>query len=402
MAHRTEDPDAAAALARRLLADLPELAATVGAHLVAELPLYRRLPAEEMAGDVRRTIEQTIRGIARLLRDGGPPSAEHRGILRASAAKRAEEGVPVGAVVEAYYVGARACFDSLAPRLPPEQVSVAYSALLDYLSVTTAEVTTGYLEERQALIGETGAARQSLMSALLDGADVEATARRTGIAVPQRFLVLALRLGLHPDEQLPDVDASVAARRKVRRIRTEIERQAGQSALVQIANDQGLVLLPDQEDQGHGRKWLSALVAALARESGVEILAGVAEGAPENVPEAARLAGQLRDLASRFGREPGVYGLDDLLIEYQLSRPGPARERLTALLEPVAGKPDLMNTLQMYLASNLDRRLVAKRQHVHPNTVDYRIHRVRVLTGLDPTNHRDRLTLTAALAARAA
>ncbi|MEV7028513.1 helix-turn-helix domain-containing protein, partial [Kitasatospora sp. NPDC093558] len=42
---------------------------------------------------------------------------------------------------------------------------------------------------------------------------------------------------------------------------------------------------------------------------------------------------------------------------------------------------------------------VAAQQHVHPNTVDYRIRRIAALTGLNPAEHGDRIKLSAALAA---
>ncbi|GAA4965676.1 helix-turn-helix domain-containing protein [Actinoplanes utahensis] len=64
-----------------------------------------------------------------------------------------------------------------------------------------------------------------------------------------------------------------------------------------------------------------------------------------------------------------------------------------------AWQGDLVPTLRLYLEADLNRRKVATQLHVHPNTVDYRIRRVAVLTGLDTTAHRDLLTLSAALAA---
>lgn len=38
--------------------------------------------------------------------------------------------------------------------------------------------------------------------------------------------------------------------------------------------------------------------------------------------------------------------------------------------------------------------------HLHPNTVDYRLRRIAVRTGLDPTRPADLPRITAALAAR--
>ncbi|WP_425555937.1 PucR family transcriptional regulator [Kitasatospora nipponensis] len=105
-------------------------------------------------------------------------------------------------------------------------------------------------------------------------------------------------------------------------------------------------------------------------------------------------------MARSAGRGPGLYLLDDVLLEYQLSRPSPARDRLAALLAPLARRPELLDTLRTFLACGLDRRQAAARLQVHPNTVDYRLRRATELTGLDAARGADQLTLRAALAAR--
>ena len=46
------------------------------------------------------------------------------------------------------------------------------------------------------------------------------------------------------------------------------------------------------------------------------------------MPDAAREAAEIAAPARLSGRPTGVYRLDDLLLEYQLTRPGPARDRL--------------------------------------------------------------------------
>ena len=122
--------------------------------------------------------------------------------------------------------------------------------------------------------------------------------------------------------------------------------------------------------------------------------------APPGVPDALRRAGEIADLVLRSARPPGLYLLDDVLFEYQLSRPSDAHRQLAALLDPVAGKADLLRTLAEYLRSGLSRRRTAALLHVHPNTVDYRIRRVAQLTGLNPTRPSDLQHLSAALVAR--
>ena len=73
-----------------------------------------------------------------------------------------------------------------------------------------------------------------------------------------------------------------------------------------------------------------------------------------------------------------------------------ARRRALGPLEEYARKrgSDLVDTLEAFLAADLDRRRAAAALHVHPNTLDYRLKRVEELTGLNLTRADD-LTLTA-------
>jgi len=82
----------------------------------------------------------------------------------------------------------------------------------------------------------------------------------------------------------------------------------------------------------------------------------------------------------------GVYRLSELLFQVQVTRPGPARAGLLEVIEPLAGQPDLLETLRVYAAASGRRGQAAERLHVHPNTLDYRLRRIRDLVGIDPTD----------------
>ncbi|MGK5529777.1 PucR family transcriptional regulator [Streptomyces sp. URMC 129] len=405
----TSDSDAAprtggAALPRRLIADLSRLTSEVTGQVTAALPAYARLPAEQIDGDVRRVVEATLRALAEALRTGEPPSPDYLARIRASAAKRAEEGMPIEAVISAYHVGARACLDALFPAAGTTDAREAFAVqrlMLDHLGHIAAAVSAGYLDEHDAEQDEHSAARHALLAALLDGTDPDAHAARAGIVLPVTYLVLAVAVGPHPDERTRGVDASIAARRKVRRLREELDRRVGRGALLRLTADEGLALVPHRTPHHafgpDDWDWLTGLVTGLAGASGAGIVAGVQPCAPSGVPAAARLARELRDVALTCRRPGGVYRLADLALEYQLSRPGPALDHLVALLEPVRERPDLLHTLRVFLDSDLNRRRTATRLGVHPNTVDYRLGRISALTGLDTAGSADLLTLCAAV-----
>ncbi|MFD3659804.1 hypothetical protein ACFWVF_04220 [Streptomyces sp. NPDC058659] len=48
-----------------------------------------------------------------------------------------------------------------------------------------------------------------------------------------------------------------------------------------------------------------------------------------------------------------------MLLEYHLSRPGESGRRIAALLDPVADRPELLDTLRAHLAHGQDRRATA-------------------------------------------
>jgi DNA-binding PucR family transcriptional regulator len=87
------------------------------------------------------------------------------------------------------------------------------------------------------------------------------------------------------------------------------------------------------------------------------------------------------------GHREGAFGPDDLLVEQLLlgnERVADAlRRRVGDVLVARDGTGVLVGTLRAYLATGSIPE-TARLEHVHVNTVAYRLGRVRDLTGLDP------------------
>jgi hypothetical protein len=251
-----------------------------------------------------------------------------------------------------------------------------------YLQVVTPVVSAGYLDERQTMFDDERSARQALLAGLLDG-----SREADGPVV-----VLAVHVPPHPDELTDGVDAAVAGRRKLRRLRTELERHSREPVLSALTPQGGLALVPGGDS---GR--VEQIVADVARAAGVALTVAAVAAPPSGVAAAAGLAREVLAVAVRRG--PGLYRLTDVLLEYQLSRPSAALEPLASIVAPLSD--ELVQTLEVYLRRG-SRRPAATELHVHPNTVDYRLRRVAELTGLDPTRIEHVTLLAAALAARSA
>ncbi|MFG3039768.1 PucR family transcriptional regulator [Streptomyces sp. NPDC048330] len=392
---------------KRLQSAVGALERAVMVRLVERLPVYGTLPSEQLGGDIARQVTLGIRGFADVLRTGELPDHVQRAAIRESSARRADEGVPLEAVVGAYHLGAEECAAQVVSSAEPgdlHDVLQVQRRLLAYLRLVSCEVAAGYVQERQTALSDEQVALQELLSRLLEGGSPQAAADRAGVTLPPSYLVLSIGIGPHPDELRPGVNAPVVVRRKLRRLRNELQRHTVGVPLFALSGDGGLVLVPrdagaDTGLDGAERDRLSQQIGQLRRLSGADLLVGAAVASPEGVAEAALLAGDVREVARASGRGPGLHLLDDVLLAYQLSRPSPARGGLASLLGPLDTRPELLATLRTFLACDLDRRRAAALLQVHPNTVDYRLRRTGDIIGLDASRGADLLTLHAALAA---
>ena len=372
--------------------DIPVLVDRVLGRLVQRLPSYGSMPVEALAIDVRPMTERVLRGFVESLPNGGVPAPELLGRARESAIARGEEGIPMEAILDAYLLGLQESVAHVRSELataPTAEVIDFFGALLTFQHVVHQAIASGFLEHRESTVGEMQAARGALLAALVDGGDATDAAFRAGIRLPERYVVAALAIGPHPDELQDGVDHVMAARRKVRRVRLELERLGRDDVLTALSPAGGIALLPKADDRLHGR---------LTTAAGAHVTVALETATPATVPKAVRLAHEILEVATKTRREPGVYRLADVLLEYQLTRPTEATQRLAAALDPV--DEDLLQTLDAYLDTGLRRNATAAALGVHPNTVDNRLRRIGRLTGLDPTRPADLPMLRAAVAVR--
>ena len=380
-----------ASLYERVRARLPELARQMVATFRVEVPLYAQLPHEQLHGEVRLICEDNLRTFFATLIEDRPPTEAELSEPRASAARRAQERVPLASVLTAYHVGGRIGWAALVNEARADEtveLLAAADRVQRYVQTVTAEVATSYLQERQAISGEEGDAMRALVGALLAGEPTAELAEGLGRSLPDAWLVLALELAPHPDEATA---GAVAARRKVRRVQALLDAQAGEPVLGRLHVTGGVVLLAASADAAVVARELQAAAGAPVR---------VAAAPAASTDEVAAAAAQAREVLHLAPPGPGLYVLRDVLLDYQLSRPSEAQQHLAALLDPLERFPDLLRTLEAYLEQDLDRRRTAAALYVHPNTLDYRLRRVVELSGLDPATTSGLQLLAGAVAVR--
>ncbi|GAA1908704.1 MAG: helix-turn-helix domain-containing protein [Williamsia herbipolensis] len=369
--------------ASRSLADINKLATQMVGHFADNVAPCHTLPGEQLHGDVTAVTQTCLRMAVDVLDQGTLPDEAQLAHLREAAAQWAREGVPLDTIIHTYHEGIKVGFDLIAAQASPDDFSElipAFRLVMGLLDTFTVAVSTAYVEEHHLVAGQHHSATQTLMSALLAGHTASAVARQTGLPVAQNYQVVSMAIAPHPDELDPRVNTKIAARRKLRRVQSAIGSLFHGRALTLLSNKGGTVLIPADTDMP---RLTSALLEEISATAEAPIIATQATGPTDTIPTLSEETHELMDLVRAIRRPPGLYQMQDLLIEYQITRPGPARDHLAATLAPLENHPELLETLRVHLETGLNRKGTGRRMHIHPNTVDYRLRRITQTTGID-------------------
>lgn len=388
----------------------PRLVELILERLVERIAFYGEFPTDVIDVDVRAVVHENLRLFESGLR-GSSLDDEALGRIAASAYRRAEEGIPLELVQHAYMAGVSATWSEVTSMATGDDVEVVRELarrVFTHLDDVFGVLSASYMEEWRAGQGQEQSARASLLEALLSG-DEGALAAADGAGSSLAPTYLIVQVGL-PDLPLGEPSEAsalvrvVAERRRRRVAQGLFAGVARHEPLTRFRPDGILLLLP--RGDASGRSWSDAdaesLVEGLGESLQTRVRAAAVESAPEGVREGAGVAADLLDLITRMDQPAGLHHLRDHLVPFQLSRPGPAAEALRARLAPLMERSDLLETLRVHIAEELSRTRTAARLSVHPNSVDYRLGRVRELTGLDPGRPSDLAVLRAALLAELA
>lgn len=312
----------------------------------------------------------------------------------------AAQGVSLEAVQHATHLGFRFVLDLLAGRAGGTDSAMMLAAgqrLAEVLDHVITGFTRVYLRELRAYTAARHAGAEALAAALISGTGTAETVRENGFRNVDSYAVLALALLGPAHESAAAGGDRTEARRRLRRVRAELCR-GGDTPPARLSEAGGTVLVPQLRPDDSAVTRLFERLRGAARGP---LLATVVHARPDEVPDATRRAHELLDLAQRLHRPARLYRLGDLAVEYQITRPGPARQRLATVLDPLRSQPELLHTLATHLANDRNRQLTARALYIHANTLDYRLRRIAHHTGLDPAHADDLWHLQAALVAGA-
>jgi hypothetical protein len=348
----------------------------------AASPVYGEVLAAPEGMGIRLGIEQAARAFLEAVEHGRRPAGETDELWRRLGEAEFQSGRSLDDLRAAFRTGIRAAWRGAADLALRAGVSAPIAialaeAIFVYGDELATDVVEGYLRMQSDEAGERERRRRRLAALLLDpaGADPEALQRAGELArwpVPRTLAVLALA-----------ADSPIAVTRKL-----------GVDALA--GADPGGAWLVLADPDGPGRR--AALDRAL-------------EGEPAALGPAVATADAYRSLRwarltlglAQAGALPngGLIRVEDhlgtvlLLQDPEMAR-ALAEDRLRALGElPRVERERLARTLAAWLAHQRHTPRIAQELHVHPQTVRYRIAKLRDLLGdaLDTPDGRFELEL---------
>jgi hypothetical protein len=368
---------------------LGRLVDNIIAAIRAENPVYAEVLTDPSGFGIRLGIEQAIKSFLDAIERGEPPAGETDEVWRRLGEAEFQAGRSLEALRQAFRTGTRAAWRAAAEvaaevGVPTSAVIGLAEGIFVYSDALAADVVEGYLRIQSDEAGERERRRRRLGALLLDpeSHDNEAIERAAELAqwpLPRSVAVLALAGDVFaPVARALDVDALAGADAGGAWLIVPDPDGPGRRGALDRAVDgyvAALGLAVPARDARRSLRW--ARQALGLRERGVLGEAGLVR-AEQHLP-AMIVLGDEALVAALLRRALGV--LDGLgAVE---------RERL-------------VDTLAAWLAHQRHTPGVAAELHVHPQTVRYRIAKLRELLGDVLDTPEGRFELELALRARRA
>ena len=379
---------ALAAFARRLLTEVDDLVARMGEAYRAEIPEYASLTSGELETEVLPISRRAVVAFFSAFFNGRRIGAADLRVFEESGRVRLAMGVPLDSVLHAYRIAGRVTWEAVVATMKPGEEPLLgdlAAGWIDFIDQASCLVARGYLAASHERMRHVDARRRELLEALLsatDPADVAAVSLRFSTVLASTYVPVVVA----GDGIAGRIDALLDA--------------ACPGSLGGHRGNRVLLLVPDELPVAAAEtlQHISAGIVAYgpATSPGVDLVAAV-----QHAEQLADIAASQYDGTQHGG--PGIYGPDDLLVE-QLVLAAPRltdalRRRVTDALAVRDPSGVLAATLRTYLACGSVPE-TARLEVVHPNTVGYRLTRIRDLLGLDPRVPRQAALLVLGLGLR--
>jgi sugar diacid utilization regulator len=402
------DDGALRTVAERISVRKEELARRTVARFRAEIVGYQTVDESDIANAidfVRRNIELLVAGLER---EESVPE-EFLDTAREVAARRAHQGVSLESMLHQGRLWGETVWESVLAaaclQRPDEREAALRIAgrLWRHVDVVSTAMAYAYLDE----LTDRGLLGRDLLDALLaghgDSERVRRLARMLHRELGENHVVVLIRADAVPAEDSRERPLSPggALDHIVEGARTHL-RPTAASLLVGIRQGDVVALYPSSqpEDLDAVRRECAALASGLAIDVSVGMSGWHAGRAA--IPTAYAEAREAVEIAAGTGIRGRAVVLDDVLVDHMLRASPHAQRILRETLRPLVDydrthRTELVETLRAYLSAGTNLTQSARLLTVHPNTVVYRLRRIRELSGRDPHAMEDLQILFLAL-----
>jgi hypothetical protein len=365
--------------------ELPALRDAILGQIAHEVPEYAR-PLEGAFGrGIRLGVDEALRQFVDVVVDPERGRAQGREVYRGLGRGEMREGRSLDSLQAAYRIGARVAWRKFADAglragLPPEVLCSLADAIFAYIDELAADSVEGFAEAQQAAAGERERRRRLVLTMLLDDRFDPAALREAATAAAWEVPAQVALLACEPE----DLD--------------RIARRLPVDALTGAHDEIGCVVLRDPAGPGRRRELEAACTELRAALGPARPVAGARESW-------LRARGGLA--AIRAGALPDALCVIDehLTAVAFFEARAPLRELAAKRLRPLdaltpAARERMATTLKAYLDHRGNAPAMAEALHVHPQTVRYRLRKLRDLFGATLDDPEARFELEAAVRVR--
>jgi sugar diacid utilization regulator len=275
--------------------------------------------------------------------------------------------------------------------------------ILEHIDLVSVAAAQGYLEELQTVWSDREVIRRDLLEALISGdgdsEQVRRLARSLRLRLSESYIVVVLRAVEWPPQELQrSLGQQTGLRPLVQAVRARLLPATG-TLLMGVRHGEVIALYPfdDQAELATVRRRCSSLAGALESADARIGISSCHLGLGQLAASYAE-AREAAEIAAGTDAHGRVVAFEDVLIDSIVRASGHADRILEGTITPLLAydaehKAELVPTLRSYIQAGFNLTRCADSRGVHPNTIVYRLRRVRELTGRDPHVPDDLLLL---------
>jgi sugar diacid utilization regulator len=335
---------------------------------------------------------------------GRRPTKPELAVVRDLGRRAAEQGVDANQAVGLYLSAAWRMWQQLPARQPSPRAGDGVRATAEtVLRVVTDAVEVlveGHQDARRQMIRQEESARREFVDDLLRGdTDVSRLVERAepfGLDLGRKHQIL-LAAAVSSTARLEGVAEAME--------RAIVDRFGDRDVMIATKDDLLVLLIPGEPgDVAAGAEhadpagFVHRRLGQLRNAGRWRVTAGRSYAGAYGIARSYEEARDALLLARRLGLDDDVLQPRDVLVYRVLGRDQSALVDLvdavlTPLLQARGGAEPLLDTLEAYFAAGAVATQTARRLHVSVRTVTYRFARIRTLTGHDPADPAQHLTL---------